>query len=388
MNLDDAFRFDQGLELAEAFYRAAQETKAAVKTLSRKYGIAPVTVSTGIAVGSALFGPTENKAAQATARSLSKGFSLDKLSVINRAVKLLNNPTKRADFRTELTQSAPALTCVELKQKANSLLRERNHVTRKDSWKRRGLRLSLQSDAMGVCHATLSLPAADMAELNNLIYPTARHAINKNPNLSQEQAMVDALLAHLGKDQIENPLNQPKRTCILLSADDLKPGRDGYLIDTNGHEHTYAEFAHMKLEEDFFHVLYFKNEIIHAGRSRFATPIQDLLLSVDQIMCAHPDCERPANHCQSHHITAYKNGGETNLPNLLKACAPHNAANDDDPNRPLNGRLERHPETKQAGYRPPNGTKLEFNKHPSVNKSGRVWANQKYQESDIVATNR
>lgn len=96
---------------------------------------------------------------------------------------------------------------------------------------------------------------------------------------------------------------------------------------------------------------------------RHANGKQRLLLTCETPVCARPGCSRPARKCRAHHIKAYKNGGETNLHNMTLLCDYHNGTNDDDPDRKLNGRIERingHP----AFIPPYPGAKPILNQHP------------------------
>jgi len=96
---------------------------------------------------------------------------------------------------------------------------------------------------------------------------------------------------------------------------------------------------------------------------RFATWKQRMLLAAETILCPHPGCTTPASQCQVHHLTAWEQGGETNIENLSMACAVHNARNDDDPNAPpRNGRLERRPGG--VVHLPPDGGPPRENIHP------------------------
>ncbi|MBG6122007.1 HNH endonuclease signature motif containing protein [Corynebacterium aquatimens] len=64
--------------------------------------------------------------------------------------------------------------------------------------------------------------------------------------------------------------------------------------------------------------------------SRFANDKQRVLLRAMMPNCVVPGCRKSADHCQYHHVTAWKNGGETNLDNLAVVCRYHNRVNDDD----------------------------------------------------------
>src|SRR5699024_6802697 len=96
---------------------------------------------------------------------------------------------------------------------------------------------------------------------------------------------------------------------------------------------------------------------------RLATWKQRVLLAAETILCPHPGCTTPASQCQVHHLTAWEQGGETNMANLSMACTVHNARNDDDPNAPpRHGRLER--EAGGVVHHPADGGPPRENIHP------------------------
>lgn len=76
--------------------------------------------------------------------------------------------------------------------------------------------------------------------------------------------------------------------------------------------------------------------------SRFANEPMRILATAETMCCATPGCGMPAERSQIHHITAWKNGGETNQQNITLLCGRCNGRNDDDPDHPVNGRIIRH----------------------------------------------
>ena len=64
--------------------------------------------------------------------------------------------------------------------------------------------------------------------------------------------------------------------------------------------------------------------ILGYGRTRrVATTGQRRALAARDGGCAFPDCTRPAAWCQTHHVTAWVDGGPTDLPNLVLFCGFH-----------------------------------------------------------------
>ncbi len=63
---------------------------------------------------------------------------------------------------------------------------------------------------------------------------------------------------------------------------------------------------------------------INVGRKyRTATSSQWTALRAVYSTCAWKDCDRPLSWCQLHHITEWRNGGATDLDNLVPLCSTH-----------------------------------------------------------------
>lgn len=105
---------------------------------------------------------------------------------------------------------------------------------------------------------------------------------------------------------------------------------------------------------------------------RLATLEQRRSAALETLVCAHPECTVPAVSCQTHHIVAWKHGGETTAPNLVSLCAFHNGTNDDNPERHKNGRIERDPTTGAPGLRPRPGEPIRPNRLPVTTKGWRA----------------
>lgn len=75
--------------------------------------------------------------------------------------------------------------------------------------------------------------------------------------------------------------------------------------------------------------------------ARFADAYQRLVLKAKNPVCVADGCGVGADFCQPHHVKAYKNGGKTVTSNLAMLCAYDNGRNDDDPEKPMHGRVEK-----------------------------------------------
>jgi len=64
--------------------------------------------------------------------------------------------------------------------------------------------------------------------------------------------------------------------------------------------------------------------ILDMGRStRLATPVQRRALTIRDRQCRFPGCHRMPQWCDAHHITSWRNGGATDLANLILLCRRH-----------------------------------------------------------------
>ena len=63
-----------------------------------------------------------------------------------------------------------------------------------------------------------------------------------------------------------------------------------------------------------------------ARTTRLATPAQRRALTARDKGCIIPSCPRPANQCDTHHITPWAQGGLTNIDQLALLCTPHHNA--------------------------------------------------------------
>lgn len=106
-------------------------------------------------------------------------------------------------------------------------------------------------------------------------------------------------------------------------------------------------------QHDFFCAVDDKGFPLELGRTkRTASLWQKLALAANEIVCTHPDCNRPWQDCDVHHLQAWSHGGATDLRNLTLLCRRHHVDNNDNRDgRNGMGHAERDPETGRVGYR-------------------------------------
>ena len=137
-------------------------------------------------------------------------------------------------------------------------------------------------------------------------------------------------------------------------------GDDIELQLTNGARMTGAEFLTYKFAEIGYATIVHPllGPLNSYRQERFANFNQRITLKAVFPTCAHPNCTKPADYCQAHHLIPWQAGGYTNIDNLVFLCAYHNGINDDDPARPTGrGYMARlNPST--VGWIPPWGQPL------------------------------
>lgn len=123
---------------------------------------------------------------------------------------------------------------------------------------------------------------------------------------------------------------------VVVTAEDLVEILDGtgdetLLRCTNGQVMTGAQLMQSKLSDLGFAALVHPvlGPLDLGTIQRLASDKQRKLASIENPTCAWPGCHCPADLSQVHHIIAAKDGGPTNMSNLLLLCPYHNGVNED-----------------------------------------------------------
>jgi uncharacterized protein DUF222/HNH endonuclease len=116
----------------------------------------------------------------------------------------------------------------------------------------------------------------------------------------------------------------PAQLIIMLSAEQLRD-RTGYAETSFGQLISVPEALRLAGEADL--ALMFcdgKGAVLAEHRTkRIATRSQTLALIARDRGCSFPDCDRPPEWTQRHHILAWQDGGATDLDNLPLLCHQH-----------------------------------------------------------------
>lgn len=159
-------------------------------------------------------------------------------------------------------------------------------------------------------------------------------------------------------------------TMVVMMLDELDQIVDGdgeevTLRMTNGAVMTGREVLAERMARRGYFMLYHpsKGPVNLYETSRFANEKQRRMLSAENPTCGWPDCSHPADESQFHHLVAYKDGGPTNVWNMIPLCAYHNGVNEDGVDVPRRrGRMARL--AGRVAWIPPGGGEPVFTDSP------------------------
>lgn len=116
----------------------------------------------------------------------------------------------------------------------------------------------------------------------------------------------------------------PAQVIISMTADQLQ-SRDGWAETSFGQLIT-VDLA-LKLADEASISLLLRDArgavLSHGRTKRIATRSQTLALIARDRGCTFPDCDKPPEWCQRHHIVSWADGGNTDLDNLTLVCGYH-----------------------------------------------------------------
>lgn len=194
-------------------------------------------------------------------------------------------------------------------------------------------------------------------------------AKKKNPRLQYDQLFANWMLRKLFSSNPEG--EQKYQPMVIISGDPNVDYARGHINTLSGGTIPIDEAVNLALADTGYVArtsmkdgraqLNFIQLII---RTRFSTGEHRLGVMLETLPCTR--CGRAAVTCQAHHIDAYAyvRKDEHNWDDLANACAPHNAANDDNPNAPpKNGRIVRDG-LGWPGYQPKPNDPIHYNPRP------------------------
>lgn len=325
----------------EAVTRAPVDVLAGFdKRKALNAGMSPARVGELQLVHDAYFGttiaPARQRAALDAARS--SGLCLDLLAQIERAVKHIPRASTRDSVRLQVLRAARAISAT-----AQALAGLIKKIVPKSDPPPPREQVTIGEPKNGMATLTLTTGQRFIADL--------KHALMSGIDTTRPAApqMAAALVSMLNDDSPAVPTAIPRPQLLIPldkhiqilrgEGDDVVLGlTDGTTMTGAEYLNTYVAHGDNFLEAAVFHPT---EGAVNLYRSRrTANQKQRDLARAVQPVCAHPDCHHGADLCEIHHVTAWKNGGLTNMDNLTTLCRYHNRVNDDDWYRRKRGRIE------------------------------------------------
>ena len=324
-----------------------------------------------------------------------KSLSIRQLEIVATGVNKCSNPTiTKLQLRAEFITQAALLTTQELKEYVATRLRtlNRGHAKRRKST----LGCSKNPDQDGMGHVHAKLPFHVVRAIQIAVHHRARKIRKNNKNLAYDQAMAKAFeQIFAGGRNGQEPPWQPVFLYALNQGEHIQS--DGKVATSAGCVRELADILNEQLAPYGYVVTYALDDdgtpqpiatwrlqstdstaagVDANGRDkrRHASWRQRFNTILEHPVCAHPDCNRPAETCDMHHIQSWFNGGHTELTNLAPLCRVHNARNDDEPGKHKNGRVEKCSATGRIGFKRSPSEALVFHQSEVVAKSARSWA--------------
>lgn len=243
-----------------------------------------------------------------------------------------------------------------------------------------------KQDAQGGAAVSAYLDASTLALLESWLLTHGVKKGSRDDGRTPPQRNADALDLALRTAHGATPRAPGKAMCTVvavLNKEDLAAATghgDGRLHPTRvttrtgaGVDVGLADLLRLGIADDMYAAIIDPTEEIvdcrlKLGRTRRAASFdQRIALQLLDGGCQHPGCTRPPDACDAHHITAWLQGGATDVDNLTLLCRRHHSDNDDSRAHPNRGHMTNrsaHPRGRTGWAQPvgPDGTrKVEYN---------------------------
>jgi hypothetical protein len=191
---------------------------------------------------------------------------------------------------------------------------------------RRHFSLSLPVDGMVRLSGALGVEdaATVQAALHPLCTPAAAGDDSRSPGQRRADALAEVCRLALRTGQLPDDGGQPPQLAVTVAYDALTQTLGTAVTDT-GERLSATTARRLACDARILPVvLGGAGQILDVGRARrLATGALRQALHVRDQGCAFPDCDRPPRWTDAHHITAWTNGGPTDLDNLVLLCGRH-----------------------------------------------------------------
>jgi hypothetical protein len=238
--------------------------------------------------------------------------------------------------RSELAAMAPELVAQAASTSVDTFSRKVRELARRiscDEGLRHHEKLRSQRavrrwrDGEGMCHTQISLdPEADARF--SAVFDAAIAAERAKPDdgRSFDQLPADAFMNLVTMTPVPGA-RRPAELVVLIDLDTLRTGlHDTSVCETfDAQPLPPATVRRLACEADIIPiVLDGDGRVVDVGRAkRLATADQRRALRAMHRTCAAPDCPVRFGDCDIHHLNEWRDGGATNLENLIPLCSKH-----------------------------------------------------------------
>jgi hypothetical protein len=164
--------------------------------------------------------------------------------------------------------------------------------------------------------------------LNTLSRPTPHveggEPDRRSPAQRRHDALADAGQRLLRAGTLPDAGGTPTTVLVTLTVDQLQ-ARTGVVTTAHGGLISVPQALQIAAEADIVPVVIGDaGGVLGYGLTRRVASIgQRRALAARDFGCSFPGCDRPPDWCQTHHVTAWADGGPTNLENLTLVCGFH-----------------------------------------------------------------
>jgi hypothetical protein len=183
------------------------------------------------------------------------------------------------------------------------------------------------TDREGMCHTQISLdPEADARLSAAFDAAVAAEKAKPDDGCTFDQIRADAFMAMVTATPIPGARHHAE-LLILIDLATLRSGlHDASICETyDGQPLPPATVRRLACEADIIPiVLDGDSSVVDVGRAkRLASADQRRALRAMHCTCAAPDCPVRFGDCDIHHLKEWREGGLTNLENLIPLCSKH-----------------------------------------------------------------
>ncbi|MGZ7496964.1 HNH endonuclease signature motif containing protein [Corynebacterium sp. ZY180755] len=303
--------------------------------------IAPRDAKELIGTASWLYGKTRYTMQQRKTReaAIAHGFSLSVLTMIRRHVEKLSSEREQWVLWRELTNKKRPAAVI------NTLALKRvKELTQTPAKRTTAMRTVRGADGMGTLYFTA--PQAQLADINRSLDKAVASIMEHDSDKTKNQARGEAF-AELLRGDANVPQGGYTPLVVVPVEEHAKIIRgegDGIkVVCSDGTVLSDKEYLERLLMDYGLVALVDEEEgTLNMFRTqRFANQKQRFAAFAENPTCVAPGCTVAFDDCQLHHVVAWKNGGDTNITNLVPLCAYHNGINDDDWWNTIHGHIEK-----------------------------------------------